>query len=472
MSKRSVLASATMLGGCLLLAACTDPVGLQNFGFDPPALWTRLTGDEPKTTDLNAPLVMDASAQIDHHWWTHFADPVLDQLTDQALAGNPSLAIAKARVEEARANRGLARSSLLPQISAVGNASRSNQGFLTNNQTVTLAEADISASWEIDLFGRNQARTAQATALLQSQEASQNAVRVGLLAEVARSYFEYRNDERQIALTKENLITQRKTLELIESQRQGALASDFDVSRTAAQVATTEAAIPSLESSRDAARNRLSILLGKPPGALDAVLSQPAPSQPLDHRIVIAAPASVLASRPDIVAAERQFAASISARQAAKDQLFPTLSLTALFGAQTATPFSSTPWSIGAGLVQPILNFGRIESQIDAADAQQKQAFLSYQQTVLAALEDMENALSFYIHESTRNASLASAVAQNGKASELAQQAYTNGDSSLLDVLVSERDLLAAQSALSASDAALRQDLVAIYSAAGGGWRD
>jgi multidrug efflux system outer membrane protein len=467
MSKRFLLITT-----CLVLAGCTDPVGFQDFGFTTPALWTRLTGGGEKAADLNAPLVMDAAAKIDHQWWTHFSDPVLDQLIAQALASNQSLAIAKARVEEARANRGLTRSALLPQLNGVGSASRSNQGYLTNNQPITLAEADLSASWELDLFGRNQARLAQATALLESQEASQNAVRVGLLAEVARSYFEYRNEARQIVLPNENLETQKKTLELIETQRKGALASEFDVSRTAAQVASTEALVPALESARDAAMNRINILLGVAPGTKDALLAQPAAFKPLDHSIVVAAPASVLAARPDIVAAERSFAATISAKEAATRQLFPDISLTALFGAQSAPLFTSNPWSLGASLTQPILNFGRIQSQIDAADAQQTQAFLSYQQTVLGALEDMENALSYYIHESTRNASLTTAVEQSGKAAELARQAYTNGDSSLLDVLVSERDLLAAQSAQSASDTALRQDLVSIYSAAGGGWQD
>ena len=133
MSKRLLL-----IPSLLILAACTDPVGLQDFGFQTPAFWSRLVGTE-KTADLNTPLAMDASAQIDHQWWTHFGDPVLDQLIAGALANNQSLAIAKARVEEVRANRGLARSYLLPQISGIGSASRGNQGYATNNQTINLA---------------------------------------------------------------------------------------------------------------------------------------------------------------------------------------------------------------------------------------------------------------------------------------------------------------------------------------------
>jgi multidrug efflux system outer membrane protein len=214
----------------------------------------------------------------------------------------------------------------------------------------------------------------------------------------------------------------------------------------------------------------LNVLVGVAPGTKDSFLKTAATIKPLDHGILIAAPAKILATRPDVLVAERQFAASISAKDAATAQLFPNISLTALFGAQTASPMSSTPWGIGLTLVQPILNFGKIESQIDAADAQQKQAFLTYQQTVLEALENMENALSTYLHETTRNASLTAAVAQNRKAAELAQQQYSNGYTGLLDVLVAQRNLLDAESNQAASDANLRKNLVSIYAAAGGGW--
>ncbi len=154
----------------------------------------------------------------------------------------------------------------------------------------------------------------------------------------------------------------------------------------------------------------------------------------------------------------------------ASADLFPKITLTALFGVQDSSLFNATPWSFGAGLVQPILNFGRIHDQIDAADARQQQAFLSYQETVLEALENMENALSGYLHETGRNASLTTAVAQNQKAADLAQQQYSSGFTDLLDVLVVQRNLLDAESSQAASDYNLRRDLVNIYTAAGGGW--
>ena len=451
----------------LLLAACaTTPPGQQSSDVPVAQNWSQLT-------DANAGVALNANAQVEHDWWRHFGDPTLDALITEAIAGNKSLQIAMARVEEARANRGIARASVFPEVTGGASASRGNQGVLSGGQTLNIADASIDASWEVDLFGRNQARTASAGAILQSQEAAAQAVRVALLAEVARNYFDLRNYERQLILTQQNLETQQMTLSLIQAQLQGGFSSDFDVQRAAAQVSTTEASLPVLRQARDAAINRLNILLGVPPGTRNAVLTAPQQLRPLDQRILVAAPATVLAVRPDVRAAERRFAASISAKDAATADLFPTISLTAFFGLQGASGVAgTTPWGIGAGLLQPILNFGRIESQIDAADARQRQAFLDYQQTVLEALENMETALSSYLRETTRNVSLSAAVAQDRRAAELARQQYTNGFTSLLELLVAERDLLAAEANQAASDANLRKNLVAIYAAAGGGWQD
>jgi NodT family efflux transporter outer membrane factor (OMF) lipoprotein len=451
------------LAAVLLLSACaTAPVATQNSGIETPALWNALQNSAVFTT----------SADVDQQWWTHFRDPVLDQLIAEAIGNNRTLAIARLRVEEARANRTATRASLFPDVEAVGTASRGNQGYLTQNHAINLAEGDIQASWELDLFGRNQARTASATAILQSQEAATQAVQVELLAEVARNYFDLRNYEQQIALTQSNLELQQRTYNLIRAQMQAGAASDFDAQRAAAQVSTTAALIPALQAQYDAALNRLNTLLGYTPGTKDASLKLPDVAAPIDSSILVAAPAAVLQSRPDIRVAERQLAASISDKKAATAEMYPDISLTALFGVQGASGFGGTPWNFGASLVQPVLNFGRIEAQIDAADARQKQNFLNYQQTVLQALENMEDALSNYGRETVRYSSLSASVEQNRKATDLAQQQYTAGFTSLLDVLVAQRDLLTAESSQAESNANLRKGLVSIYTAAGGGWQD
>jgi multidrug efflux system outer membrane protein len=456
------------LPALLLLASCTSPQPAQDSGITIAGTWSRLWGTD-RTTD-DPPLASAESVKIEQRWWRSFGDPVLDQLIDGVLANNKTLRIAEARVAEARAGRRATEAALLPDISAAGGISRGNQGVVTGDKPISVREIDLEASWELDLFGKNQAHAAEAAAILQSEDARRQAAMVSLLAEAARTYFDLRNFQQQVAITSKNLATQQRTLELIEAQREGALTSDLDVQRAAAQVATTSAQLPALRSAYEVALNRLNVLLGQSPGTEDVWLAPARPLEKLDATILVAAPAKVLANRPDVRAAERSFAASISAHDAATRELYPTISLVGLFGFQDSSLFSATPWTLGASLAQPLLDFGRIRARIDVSDARQKQAFFSYQETVLEALEDMENALSQYLHETGRQRDLALAAEQDRKAVELADLQYTTGYSGLLDLLVAQRDELAAESSLAASNAQLRKNLVRIYTAAGGGW--
>ena len=457
---------AIALGLAALLAACTSPKGTQPSGLETPETWSGLADQAAA-----GPLVRSDRAEVEQHWWRSFNDPVLDRLIAAALAGNRSLKIAEARVEEARAARHGAVAALYPTVAATGDLTRENAGLVTSNKTVSIQEADLQASWEVDLFGKTQANAAAAAAIVQSTEARRQAVMVALLAGVARAYFDLRNDERQIAITESNLATQQRTLDLIKAQQQGALASSLDVDREAAQVATTSAQIPALRAAYKVARHQLAVLIGTPPGTIGPWLTANADLSPLPPTVLVAAPAQVLANRPDVRAAERSFAASVSTSEAASREVFPTISLVGLFGIQDSTLFNATPWAIGANLAQPILNFGRIQSDIDVANARQKQAFLSYQEAVLEALEDMEDALSLYLNENERERQLATAAQENRRAVDLAEQQYKSGYSGLLDLLDAQRNELAAESSLAASETALRQQLVHIYTAAGGGWK-
>ena len=216
-------AIASTLLSAFLLAACTTPVGQQASGIDVQPFWARLTGSaaSPAPEKRDAPLAASPDAQVEHDWWKHFGDETLNALITEALANNKTLGIAKARVEEARASRSVARSRLFPEVVGSASASRGDSGAISNDRTIGIAEANIEASWELDLFGRNQALTAEATAILESEEASAQAVRIELLAEVARNYFDMRNFERQIVLTQPNLATQQRTLELTQAQLRG-----------------------------------------------------------------------------------------------------------------------------------------------------------------------------------------------------------------------------------------------------------
>ena len=458
--KKNLIAAASAL---ILLASCTTPEGVQESKISTPDAWTRLTKSE-------AVLATTDAVEIEQTWWKSFNDPALDALIGRALSNNKSLQIAAARVAEAEAGLSGTKANLLPNISGSGDVSRGNQGFATSNRSVTIKEGYLQASWELDLFGKNQARVRQAGALAQSEEASRQAVMVSLLSDVARTYFDLRNDQEQIRITQANLETQRKTLDLINAQRVGALSSQLDVSRSTAQVATTSAQLPALQAAYETALDRLNLLLGEKPGTLDAELAPPHGLPALKETVLVAAPAKVLANRPDVRAAERQFAAAISARDAATREFFPTVSLAGLFGVQDSSYFYSRPWSGAASLTTPIFDFGRIEADIDAADARQKQAFLNYQETVLEAVTDMEDALSLYLHDNSRQRDLSVAAEQNRRSVDLATQQYRAGYTGLLDLLVAQQSELDAESSLANSEAQLRKDLVHIYAAAGGGW--
>ena len=419
---------------------------------------------------INSMIISDDKAQVEHHWWEHFDDATLDELVKEAIANNKTLGIARARVQEAWANLGYANASQLPEIDGLVNASRGNEGLATGYKPISLVEGTFQASWEIDIFGRNLPRLAQTKELLQYADASQQAVLVGLLAELGKDYFDLSNYKQQIEITAKNLENQQKTLDLIKAQQKGAMASDFDVQRAAAQVSSTASKLPSLRSAYEMTLNRINVLLGVAPGIKDELIQTARDFKPLDQRIIVAAPATVLANRPDVKAAERNFATSISGTEAAKKLYFPDINLLTYFGIEGSHMPTVYPWSVGLTFIEPIIDFGRIRAQINAANAQQTQAFLNYQETVLEALADMENALTNYKNELSRNSLLRASVKQNRRAADLAQQQFKNGFIGLLDVLVVQGNVLDAEAALVDSDTILRKDLVNIYTAAGGGW--
>lgn len=465
----------------LVLTACFKPAGFQESGIGTPETWHTFEGLPGNPSLWNKPLVVDDCAEVEQKWWRNFGDSTLDALIARALMNNKTLGIAGTRIEEARAERLGSFSKLMPQISLNADAQRGNQGFFTLDKPLSYEDVSIQANWELDLFGKNQARLAASIALVQNEVILRQGVIVSLLAEVARSYFDFRNYQQQLAISEENLATQKRTLELTKAQFQEAYASDFDVQRAAAEVASTESRIPTLQIGLEMARNRLDVLLGSTPGENDDLFAIREPLTPLDPQIVIAAPATVLGTRPDVRAAERNFAASISTFQAAKKEWFPTISLAAFFGFQALQDFkhSEQPsvlkhltrtWNVAGTLTQPLIDFGRIEADIEAAGARQKRAYLEYQETVLEALENMENALANYLYETQRNVSLTNAATHNRKALELANQQYLNGYTNLLDVLIVQRNALETESVEAESNYKLRKDLVNIYTAAGGGW--
>jgi NodT family efflux transporter outer membrane factor (OMF) lipoprotein len=296
-----------------------------------------------------------------------------------------------------------------------------------------------------------------------------------LLSEVARNYVELRGTQRRLELARKNFATQQETLEITRQRFNAGLDSDLEVSEARAVLATTRSQMPVIETLEKQYLHRLSLLLGQPPGALQDELAKVAPIPPVPPEVPAGLPADLLRRRPDVRRSERQLAAATARIGVATAELFPKFSLTGVGGfqslrASTLIAPQSEFWSFGPVVRWRLLEYPRLRAQIRAQTAQQEQALAQFQQTVLASLEEVENALVAYAKEKERFDALNDAVASNRRALELANEVYTSGVGEFLAVLIATRTLSEAEDALAQSQGAVSLDLVALYKALGGGW--
>jgi len=431
------------------------------------------------------------------HWWTSFNDPVLNQLIQQAVKENLDLVTAQARVRQVRAQLGIAGAAEYPTLDAKGSYrhTRGAQGTGTSGVNATggaggtetivartgTSERDIfignfDASWELDVFGGTRRNIEAARADLGAQIASRNDTLVTLTAEVARFYVDLRGLQEEIRIAQQNLEAQRQTMELTRVKFNAGVASDLDVARAEAQVATTAATIPNFEAQALTDIHHLAVLTAKEPGAL---LNELTPVAPLPYSvpaIPVGLPSELLRRRPDIRVAERQLAAATARIGVAEADYYPKFSLNGSLGSQADTfknmfRTSSIFYSIGPDVSWRIFDAGTIRFNVEVQNALQEQFLAQYKKVILVALEDVENSLVNFNHEQTRNSSLQQAVASNRRAVDLATQLYNKGLNPFLDVLDAQRNLFAVEDQLSVSQRALSVDLVAVYKALGGGWQ-
>jgi NodT family efflux transporter outer membrane factor (OMF) lipoprotein len=403
-------------------------------------------------------------------WWQALGDPVVSDLIERARAGSPNLASARARLREARARRGLSGQDLFPSRSLSVSAAFSNRSGADE-----LYDAGIDASWEVDVFGATRRAVSAAQADLEAVEASLHDTQVSLVAEVARNYVELRSSQARLAIAQQSLDRQAETLALTTWRAEGGLTSSLDVEQARANLELTRAQIPSLETSLAEAEHRLAILLGQAPGTLRETLSAPGPIPRVPERVAIGIPADTLRQRPDVRAAERRLAAEVARLGQAKAARFPSLKLSKSTGLEAITPSglfdtASFTRSLLAGLTAPILDYKRIRLRIDIQDAAREQALVAYDQTVLAAFEEVENALVALANARRRQAALTSAVEAARNAAQLARVRYTAGMTSYQTVLDTERSVLSAEDGLTSSEAEGVSALIRLYKALGGGW--
>ena len=343
--------------------------------------------------------------------------------------------------------------------------------------TTDLFQAGFDSTWELDIFGGTRRRLQAATAEIQAAVETRRDVMVSLLAEVARDYMELRGTQERLAVARQNLDAQKQIQELTQSMYKAGLVSDLDTTRAAAQVATTTSTIPPLEAQVRERIHALSTLLARQPEALNKELSQTKPLPPLPPQVPVGLPSQLLQRRPDIRAAERQIAAATARIGAAKADLFPKFSITGSMGLDSSHLDNFFEWNsryflFSPTVTWPIFSAGRIRSNIALQKTNQQAALLAYRNTILAALQEVEDALAVYATQQARRTSLTEALRQSRQALDIAQDQYKNGLVDFLTVLEAQRSVLAAQDSLAQSDESVSTGLVALYKSLGGGWQD
>lgn len=449
--------------GALPLSGCMVGPDYQRPSMELPGVWR----GQPAPAETPAPADQELA-----RWWTRFGDPQLTGLVDRALTANLNLRQAEARVRQARAARGVALSALGPTVDASGGYQRSRT---TAGVEGDLYQAGFDAGWELDFFGGIRRAVEAAGADLAAAEEARRDVLVSLSAEVARDYINLRTFQQRLAVAGQNLKAQEHTAALVRQRYEAGFVSRLDLSNAEAQRATTAAQLPLFEISIRQTIHGLSVLLGREPVALLAELDPGAVVPAVPPAVPVGLPSDLLRRRPDIRRAEAAFHAATARIGVATADLFPRFTLS---GALT---FSDTHlgslitwgergWSFGPSVSWRLFESGRTLANIELRRALQEETGLAYQQAVLTALREVENALVAATREAEHRQALSAAVVANRQAVELAIKLYQAGEADFLPVLVAERALHAAEDALAQSSGRLATNLIALYKALGGGW--
>jgi NodT family efflux transporter outer membrane factor (OMF) lipoprotein len=476
--------SLFFLGGCT--------VGPDFTGADPqaPSSWhdisvTHSTDDHVTT-----------GADPDPKWWLAFNDPVLSSLIDRAAQGNPDVQIAVIRIAEARANEQSAEAAGLPTLGgsglyrragvgpdvlggASGSASGGNSGLSgllgSLSKPINIYEGSLDASWELDLFGKVRRSVEAAGAANDAALGNRDDALVTLEAEVAQTYMQLRAAQASRQTAESDFDTERQILTLTEARALHGLVTDLDVQNARTVLGETEASLAQYDRQIAASMNGLAVLVGAPPGTLDAELTDAAPIPQAPPRVPVGLPSSLARRRPDIRVAEAKLHQQTAEIGVAVAQFYPDISLTGQVGLVGTQPKDLTRWAnkfyeFGPSISLPIFEGGQLSANLSLAKAEQAEAAAEYRKTVLNALQDVENALAAYRTELRRHRALESTVAAQTAALNIAQAQYVHGVSTFINVLTAENGLAQQNQALIQSTLSLTTDVVNLYKALGGGW--
>ena len=420
----------------------------------------------------------EPTAIINEQWWRQFNDQQLDRLIEIALAENLDIAIAVARVEEARALVAVSRAAFFPQVGASTSAGRARSSTGTTpvppgvSATNNFYSAVLDASFELDFWGRLRRATEAARAVLLSTEYAEQVVRLALVSQVAQSYFDLRNLDLQLDIARGTLASREEALRLVTKRFQGGVVSELDLRQAESEAAVAAAAVPNLEQQIVQRENELSILLGRNPeditrggGVFEAAIPE----------VPVGLPSTLLVRRPDILAAEKSLVAANARIGAARAAYFPRLSLTGLLGVESTELsdwFSrgSRVWQVTGGLAAPIFTAGRIGAEVETASAQQQQALYDYLRTIQTGFREVEDSLIAARKIREQQAAQDRQVQALQRTLRLATLRYENGYSSFLEVLDAQRSLFSAELQQVQLQRARLGAIVNLYKALGGGW--
>ncbi|AIL61411.1 efflux transporter outer membrane subunit [Pseudomonas alkylphenolica] len=411
-------------------------------------------------------------------WWKQFDDPVLNQLVSQSLQGNRELRVAFARLKAARAIRDDVSNDALPTVtSRVSSDLGKGQVPGQTDDRVNSERYDLGLdmAWELDLFGRIQRQLEASEAQQDVAQADLQQLQVSLIAELVDAYGQLRGAQLREKIALANLKTQQDSRGITETLRDAGVGNDLDVVRADARLAQVEATVPQLQAEQVRARNRIATLLGQRPDALSVDLS-PAQLPAIAKALPVGDPGELLKRRPDVRSAERQLAAATATIGVATADLFPRVSLSGFLGftAGRGSQLGSSAaqaWALGPSITWAAFDLGSVRARLRGANADAEGALANYEQQVLLALEESENAFSDYSKRQQRLLALLRQSEASRKAADLASIRYREGTVDYLILLDAERERLSAEDAQAQGEVDLYRGIVAIYKALGGGWQ-
>ena len=453
----------------------------------------------------------------DPRWWQGFNDPVLTELIDTAIRQNLDLQQAVLRVVESRQGIVTARAAGLPMLNGTASYAREQLGAkgileslgayrqlnsladqaqnyaplassglssgsadrLLNGATqpINLFQYGLSASWELDLFGRVRRSVERARAQAEAQAEAANDSLTTLESEVAQAYVQLRGAQAMQASQEDNVRSAQASLDLTARRQRQGLSSSIDVEQARTQVLNNQRQLPEYEKQRQQAIDRLNVLIGSVPGTLDARLAAAAPLPKLPNVVGVGIPSTLARRRPDIRQAEAQLHAAVAGVGVAVANFYPDISLTGSLGIRATdvgylTRWASNFYQVGPSLSLPIFRGGELTANLTTNRAQAAEAALNYRATVLNALREVEDALVSYRTDRVERDREAQVVRSAGDTLHLASSLFSHGLGDFLQVLSAQQTLQSARQQLVQQDMTLANDIVGLYRALGGGWED